>query len=140
MNVKILVIEDNTDMREFLKTILEDNGYTVCVAQEYEEGLRLAEQEKPDLITLDLLLPGKTGIKLYRVFRTDKAFKNIPIIVITGFAAPAYPRLHVRKFFDEERAVRKPEAFFEKPVDEEELLAAIGKHIDTKLHSPSFND
>ncbi len=140
MNGTILVIEDNADMQEFLRTLLEDSGYHVFSAREYEEGLRLAREEEPDLITLDLLLPAKTGFKLYRVFRTEKSLKNIPIIVITGFAAPAYPRLHVRKFFDEERAVRKPEAFFEKPVDEEALLAAIRTHIGTEHYSPSFSD
>jgi len=139
MNNRILVIEDNSDMREFLKTLLEDNDYTVYVAKDYEEGLRLAAQEKPDLITLDLLLPDHTGFKLYRVLRTDRDLKDLPIIIITGVVTPDYPRIHLRKFFDEERAVRKPEEFLEKPIDEEELLAAVNRCVGYRRYSPSFS-
>ncbi len=138
MNGKILVIEDNPDMREFLKTLLKDNDYTVYLAKDFEEGLRFAAQERPDVVTLDLLLPGRTGFRLFRVLRTDRALNDIPIIVITGVVTPEYPRIHLRKFFDEERSVRKPEEFLEKPIDEEQFLAAVGRCIAYKRYSPAF--
>ncbi len=129
MSAKILVVEDNPDMTVFLKTFLEDNGYAVCAAEGGNEGLRLAKKEKPDLITLDLLMPDKTGIKLYRELRTDDDLKEIPIVVITGFVSPDFPQIDIKKFFYEERALPGPEAFFEKPVNKEELLAAIKRFV-----------
>ena len=137
MSAKILVIEDNPDTIAFLEAFLEDNGYTVCSARNGDEGLQLARKEKPDVITLDLLIPDKTGFKVYRELRTDADLKTTPVIVITGFASPEFPRLHLERFFYEGRAVPQPEGFLEKPVDEEELLATLQKCIGETHGAPA---
>ncbi len=66
MGKKILVIDDEQDMVTFLSTLLEDNGYEVATASDGEVGLEKVKSLKPDLVSLDLLMPNKTGIKMFR--------------------------------------------------------------------------
>ena len=63
MAKKILVIDDEPEMVTFLATLLEDNGYEILTATDGDEGLTKIKNEKPDLVSLDLLMPNKTGIR-----------------------------------------------------------------------------
>ena len=66
MAKKILIIDDEPDMVTFLCALLEDHGYVTITAADGEEGMTKIKSEKPDLISLDLLMPNKTGIKMFR--------------------------------------------------------------------------
>lgn len=128
MSKKILVIDDEPDMLTFLCTLLEDHGYVTCTAMDGEEGLQKVKSEKPDLISLDLLMPNKTGIKMYRELRKDEAIKHIPVVMVTGFGQGDVPSMDFKKWI-QERAIKAPEAYIEKPVNAEELLSAIAKAL-----------
>jgi two-component system, OmpR family, phosphate regulon response regulator PhoB len=124
MAKKILVIDDEPDMVTFLCTLLEDNGYVTCTAVDGEEGMTKVKSEKPDLISLDLLMPNKTGIKMYRELRKDNETKDIPVVMVTGFGKDDVPSMDFKKWIHE-RAIKPPEAYIEKPVNTDQLLDAI---------------
>jgi len=128
MAKKILIIDDEPDMVTFLCTLLEDNGYETVTAVDGEEGLLKCKTDKPDLISLDLLMPNKTGIKMFRELRKDDEIKNIPVIMVTGFGKDDVPSMDFKEWI-QKRAIRPPEAYIEKPVDKDVLLNAIKKAI-----------
>jgi two-component system phosphate regulon response regulator PhoB len=128
MAKKILIIDDEPDMVTFLCTLLEDNGYETVTAADGEEGLTKCKTEKPDLISLDLLMPNKTGIKMFRELRKDDEIKNIPVIMVTGFGKDDVPSMDFKDWI-QKRAIRPPEAYIEKPVNKDVLLEAIRKAI-----------
>ena len=80
----ILVIEDETDIQELLRYNLAKEGYKVTLAATGEEGLTLARQEHPNLILLDLMLPGMDGLEVCRRLQADGATRSIPIIMLTA--------------------------------------------------------
>ena len=75
-------------MAEYLENIFQDQGYETISAADVEEGYRLLIESKPDLVTLDLQMPGEHGAKFYQKFRKHENSKDTPIIVITGQTAP----------------------------------------------------
>ncbi|MFC1836701.1 response regulator [Thermodesulfobacteriota bacterium] len=128
MAKKILVVDDEPDMVAFLTTLLEDNGYETITAYDGEEALEKAKTEKPDLVSLDLLMPNKTGIKMFRELRKDTALAEIPVVMVTGFAKDDVPQMDFKKWI-QERAIKSPEGYIEKPVDKEVFLDTIKKAI-----------
>ena len=128
MAKRILVIDDEPDMVTFLCTLLEDNGYETLTAGDGDEGFSLMKTEKPDLISLDLLMPNKTGIKLYREMRKDEEVKDIPVIMVTGFGKDDVPSMDFKEWI-QKRAIRPPEAYIEKPVNTDMLLDAVKRAI-----------
>jgi len=81
---KILIIEDNPICLKLLKRRLETNGYTILTAEDGLEGLNMAKKEKPDLIVLDLMLPGMSGHQVCRFLKFNKHYTDIPIIILTS--------------------------------------------------------
>jgi CheY-like chemotaxis protein len=113
---RILVVDDEEDIRLFLETLFADNGYAVLTAADGEEGLEILKDETVDLITLDLMMPNETGTQMYRRLHRDPRLAEIPVIVISGVAGR-----HL--------AVREPVAVFDKPIDEEALLETVRRTI-----------
>jgi CheY-like chemotaxis protein len=112
MNSNILVVDDEQDIREYLKDFLEDHGYHVAVAEDGQQAMEQIKDQKPDLILLDLLMPEETGTGLYRRLHDKKEYRDIPVIVISGLAGRSV-------------AVSKSVPVFDKPIDEERLLESI---------------
>ena len=84
MNKRILVIEDEIDTACIIKDSFISRGYDVIVASSGMEGVTRAKQKKPDLITLDIMMPGTSGIDVLKKLKTDNNISDIPIIIITG--------------------------------------------------------
>jgi len=125
---KILIIDDEPDVLTFLGTLLRKNGYEVVEAVDGVEGLKKVIDEKPDLVCLDLLMPEKTGIKMYREMRKDENLKTIPVIMVTGFQWSPHPGASFKKFIHE-RSIPAPEGYIEKPIDKENFLKAVGEAL-----------
>lgn len=81
---KILIVDDDPDVREALKTILETQPYQLSFASDGEECLRKAEEVSPDLIILDLLMPRKDGFEVIKELRDDPKFPRIPVLILTS--------------------------------------------------------
>lgn len=80
----ILIVEDEKDIRELLRHNLEREQYRVLVAESGEEGLKLARRDRPDLVLLDLMLPGMDGLEVCRSLRADGQTRRIPIVMLTA--------------------------------------------------------
>ena len=116
MSKKILVVDDEADVRTFLTTVLEKAGYQTVTAADGVEALKITRQEKPDVVILDLMMPNQTGTDFHRKLSKDKELSQIPIIVVSGLAGR-----HL--------AVKEPVAVFDKPIDPDEFLAAVEKAL-----------
>ena len=127
MAKKVLVVDDDPDVRLFSVTVLEENGYTPLEAANGEEGLKMIKQERPELIILDVLMPRQSGIRLYRELKTDKSFKDIPIIILSGIAKKTFLRSQKALTEFGGKEVPEPKVYLEKPVEPEVLTAEIKK-------------
>ncbi len=130
MPKKILIIDDEPDVLTFIGTLLRKNGYEVCEACDGVEGLKKVIDERPDLVCLDLLMPEKTGIKMYHEMRKDEKLKQVPVIMVTGFMTPKVGHMDFKKFIHE-RSIPAPQGYIEKPIDKDKFLAAIKEAIGT---------
>ncbi len=129
MSKKVLVVDDDPDVRTFIVTVLEENNYIPIVAHDGVEGLQKVKEEKPDLITLDVLMPRGSGIRLYRKLKTEVSFKNIPVIMLTGIALKSFLRSQKTLSEFKGEKVPEPECYLEKPVEPDELINAIEKSL-----------
>lgn len=115
----ILVVEDSPDERNFVVSVLEDAGYEVREAVDGEEAMASLGEHRPDLITLDMTMPEKSGVSVYRSLKTDEDLAKIPVVVVTGLAGD------FEKFISTRRQVPPPEGYLPKPVDHEKLLKTV---------------
>jgi Fe-S oxidoreductase/ActR/RegA family two-component response regulator len=118
----LLVADDEPDQVTFLATVFQDNGATVLEATNGDEALEIARREKPDLLTLDLAMPGRDVGEVYEMLRKDPELANLKICVITG-------RPELRKLIYD-RSVRPPEGYLDKPVTEDSLLRGVRKVLE----------
>ena len=125
MGKKVLVVDDDPDIRMLNKSIVEESGYTPIEAENGEEGLKMAKKENPDLIILDVLMPKQSGVRLYRDLVTHKSLKHIPIILLSGIAKSTFMRSQkaLTQFGGAE--VPEPEVYLEKPIEPEALAIRI---------------
>jgi two-component system cell cycle response regulator DivK len=86
MAKRILVTEDNEDNRRILRDLLTSSGYEIIEAVTGEEGVRLAETQRPDLILMDVQLPGFDGYEATRRIKSNLALRQIPVIAVTSYA------------------------------------------------------
>ena len=118
---KILIVDDEEDIRTYLSTLLGDEGFETLLAKDGEEAWKQVEANPPDLITLDISMPEKSGIKFYREIKAHERWKTIPIIIVTGVSED------MRKFLSSRHQIPPPEGYLSKPVNREEILALIQK-------------
>jgi CheY-like chemotaxis protein len=119
---KILVVDDEADARRFISMVMQDNGATVLEAEDGDVALELARKERPDLITLDLGMPGRDGGEVFEALRNDPELGRLRVCIVTG-----KPELR-RLIYD--RDVRRPEGYLDKPLTEEALLLNVRKIIE----------
>ncbi len=112
---KILVVDDEEDVRLFLTTVFEDAGAEVITATDGDEAVAMAREHQPDLISLDLSMPGKDGVETFVELRKTAETAEIPVCVVTGH--PEFRQV----IYD--RPVTPPEGYLGKPVDEDKLVA-----------------
>ncbi len=112
---KILVVDDEEDVRTFLTMVFEDAGAEVVSATDGDEAIAMAREHRPDLISLDLSMPGKDGVAAFVELRKDPETGEIPVCVVTGH--PEFRQV----IYD--RQVAPPEGYLGKPVDEDKLVA-----------------
>lgn len=116
MAKKILIIDDEKDMRIYLGTLFRKAGYETASASNGDEGCTLARTFEPDLITLDIMMPKRSGLKAYNDLRKSADTKSIPIIVLTGLSQQ-------EDFFGDNLGdLPRPEAIVEKPIEREAFL------------------
>ena len=115
----VLVVDDDPDAREFLTTVLQDNGFSATMAQDGDEAIAMIEKAAPDLIALDIAMPEKSGVAVYRKLKEDDRLKTIPVIIITGISED------FKSFISSRRHVPPPEGYIAKPVDFKQFLDMV---------------
>jgi len=110
----VLIVEDDTDIREAMQEILEAEGYRACSASNGAEALRLLDRvHKPGLVLLDLMMPVMDGHAFLEVFRSNPNFADVPVVVVSAGIIVA-PSIN---------------GFIKKPFDSDQLLQAVSKHF-----------
>ena len=115
----VLVVDDEPDARDFLSTVLEDNGYAVVLANDGTEAIAILEESPPDLVTLDITMPEKSGVAVYRKLKEEEELQGIPVIIITGISDD------FKQFISSRRQVPPPEGYISKPVDHADFLKMV---------------
>lgn len=123
---KILVIDDEETIVTYLTLVLEDSGYATISAEGADEGLALAREERPDLITLDIMMPKRSGLSAFAEIKKDSELASIPVIIISGFTA-LYDFRDPEAFGSivQDGAIPRPEYCMEKPIDIPDFLRAV---------------
>src|SRR5688572_204502 len=113
MTRAVLIVDDNEDIREAMALVLRDAGYQVDAAPGGNEAFALLQRGfRPDVILLDLMMPGMSGWELHRELAEDGALRTIPVIVVSAVAADS-------------AAALKPMAHLQKPFTIDDLLGAV---------------
>ena len=90
MPKKVLIVDDDPDVRLFNSSVVQELGYLPIEAGDGEEGQQMVAREAPDLIILDVMMPLQSGIRLYRALKTDPAFADIPVIILSGISQRSF--------------------------------------------------
>ena len=127
MSKKVLVVDDDPDVRLFNSSVVQELGHTPVEAGNGEEGQRMVAREHPDLIILDVRMPLQSGIRLYRALKTDKAFAEIPVIILSGISERSFLKSQEALSAFGGGDVPAPEVYIEKPADAETLANHINR-------------
>jgi CheY-like chemotaxis protein len=131
----ILVVDDEEDVRDYFADILRDAGFNVVTAADGEEALERVKEKPPDFISLDLVMPRKSGIKFLYELRHNKDWVNIPVIIVTAHARDGLGKSDFRDIF-ENKSFSGPKFYLEKPIDEETYIRMICSNIGIEYKEP----
>jgi two-component system cell cycle response regulator DivK len=120
VNARILVVEDNAMNLKLVRDVLQHAGYDVLEANTGEDGLRVAREMTPDLVLMDLQLPGIDGTETLRRLRHDSPDRRVPVVAVTAFAMPE----------DRERATQAGfDGYVEKPISVRALPGQVAEFL-----------
>jgi CheY-like chemotaxis protein len=127
--LRVLVIDDEPDQTTYLSTLLQDQGWEARTANSADEGLALAQEEVPDVILLDVMMPERGGLSTLIALRKNEKTKSVPVVLVTGIQAEI---THDFSAFLDRFRKHHPDAYLEKPVDPEKLLKTLDEVCGTR--------
>ncbi len=120
MKAKILLIEDNAENRYLVRFLLEQRGHEVIMAESGPLGLELAARVSPDLILLDIQLPGMDGHAVARALKSNPDLRHIPVVAVTSYAMVG----------DREKCLAAgAEGYIEKPINPDTFVSEIERFV-----------
>ena len=122
---KILIVDDELDMRIFLCNLLGNCGYEPIDAGDKDEGMQRAVREKPALIILDVTMPKESGIQMYRELKEHEDLKNVPVIMVSTIDKKTFAFYQKFQSTPRDRKVPERGAYLEKPLEAEELIRLV---------------
>jgi two-component system cell cycle response regulator DivK len=117
----VLIIEDNEKNMKLARDVLQAKGYSTVEAVTGEEGVKLAKERKPDLVLMDIQLPGISGIEAFKQIRADAKTKAIPVIALTASVTPTDRTAITAAGFD---------AFLGKPINLKEFVETVRRLVE----------
>lgn len=124
----ILVVDDEPSVRDYLRMVLEDARFNVVTAPDGEKALKIIRERKPDFISLDLVMPGKSGHKLLYELRKDKQYARIPVLIVTAHAGDELGKKDLEDLL-ENSVMSGPGTYLEKPVSPTAYVRAIQRTL-----------
>jgi len=149
MTKKVLIIDDDENTVKFLSVVLEENGYETHHAFDGKEGFEKIKTDTPDMVVLDVMMPKKSGFTLFNQLRKEEAYKDLPVLMLTGVAGvlqelDAESEEIDQRPFDSLREVMrkqiakmrkdglvKPDLFMDKPTDPDAFIEKVKDLIGT---------
>jgi len=125
----ILIVDDEEDVREFLATVLEDAGFNVVTAEDGERALEKVRESIPDFISLDLVMPRKSGIKFLYELRHNKEWSAIPVVIVTAHAHDDLGKKDFQDIFAG-KSITGPKMCLEKPVNPEKYVRLVCENLN----------
>ena len=135
----VLVVDDEEDVREYFAMALEDAGFNVQRAENGNEALDRIKEETPDFISLDLVMPEKSGIRLLYELRQSSEWRRIPFVVVTAHARDDAGRGDLEEILSS-KTFSGPKVYLEKPVDAEQYVRFICEQLDVEYEGESVID
>ncbi|MEN8148178.1 MAG: response regulator [Planctomycetota bacterium] len=126
----ILIVDDEADVITYLSAMLTDAGHRVTTANNGAEAMDAVKADRPDLVSLDMSMPEKSGVRFYREMKEDADLAGVPIVIVTGVTNPWSGRGGegtFEGFISSRKQVPPPEGFFEKPVKKDAYLAKVAE-------------
>jgi CheY-like chemotaxis protein len=127
---RILIVDDEDDVITYLTALLTDAGYQVVQARNGVEAMEEVRRERPDLVSLDITMPEKSGVRFYREMREDADLAGVPIVIVTGVTNPWSGKGGegtFESFISSRKQVPPPDGYFEKPVERSKYLARVAE-------------
>ncbi len=122
---KILVVDDEPDVRDFISACLEDAGFQIRSAVDGVDALEKIEEEIPDLMTLDMVMPRKSGLSLMRKLRKNDLWQDIPVIIITAHAKDELAQDDVKELLVSSESKQSNRHLLEKPIVPSKLIDLV---------------
>ena len=121
----VLVVDDDPDVIKYVSTILEKIGCQIISAKNGEEAMNKIGHTRPDLVVLDVLMPKRSGIKMYRELKTSDSLKSIPVIILSGISEKTFLRSQeaLSEFAGE--SVPEPSVYIEKPLKPKQFTQIV---------------
>jgi CheY-like chemotaxis protein len=134
----VLVVDDEQDIRAYLSVALQDAGFRVATAASGREALEAVKRAPPDFISLDLVMPGGSGIAFLHELRRNSAWSKIPVMIVTGHAQDDLGRADLAQAL-EGSLLSGPGTYLEKPITPASYVAAVCKslHLDSPVAAAS---
>jgi two-component system phosphate regulon response regulator PhoB len=124
---KILIVDDQLDIRIFVCNLLGNCGYEPIDAGDKDEGMRIAASEKPALIILDVTMPKEKGLQMYRELKEHEDLENIPVIMVSTIDKKTFSFYQRFQGTPRHKELPDPGAYLEKPLEAEELIQLVRK-------------
>ena len=124
----VLVVDDEPNVRDYLAQILRDAGFNVVTASDGGEALELIRKRRPDFISLDLVMPRKSGHKLLYELRKDKNLSRIPVVIVTAHAQDELGQDDLQDIM-ENRVISGPGVYLEKPVKPSDYVRCVQRAV-----------
>lgn len=122
---RVLIVDDEPDFAALLRSILVKAGYTVATANNCEDALKSVRKARPDLITLDVHMPRKSGVYFYHRLKEIESCRDIPVIVVTGVMREDKEMGNIVRALLDPQTVPQPQAYVDKPVDGAHFLRTV---------------
>jgi CheY-like chemotaxis protein len=128
----VLVVDDEPDVQGYMRMILEDAGFRVVTASDGVEALELVKRERPDFISLDLIMPRKSGHKLLFELKRDRELSRIPVLIVTAHARDEMGKKALQEVLDS-AVMSGPGTYLEKPVNPKNYVRAIKRALGIEI-------
>jgi CheY-like chemotaxis protein len=132
----VLVVDDEQDIRSYLSVALEDAGFRVATASSGPEALEAVKRARPTFISLDLVMPGGSGISFLHELRRNRDWSKIPVMIVTGHAQDDLGRADLAKVL-EGALLSGPQTYLEKPVTPASYVAAVCHSLGIERPQPA---